>query len=236
MYYFLTFGANKIRMKKNWWKIAAVVLVLYSIIAGFLLKVPVLPILHETIRNLYFHVTMWFSMIILLFVSVWNSVRYLSGFNSKYDIVAKEAVHISIVFGLCGLATGMLWANYTWGEPWPNDPKLNGVAIAMLFYFAYLVLRNSIDEEQKRARIAAIYNIFAFVMFIVFTMILPRMTDSLHPGNGGNPGFGNYEDIDNNMRMVFYPAIIGWTLIGTWIMQLGIRYHKLNTIIHSNKN
>jgi heme exporter protein C len=223
-------------MKKNWWKIAAVVLVLYSIIAGFLLKVPVLPILHETIRNLYFHVTMWFSMIILLFVSVWNSVRYLSGFNSKYDIVAKEAVHISIVFGLCGLATGMLWANYTWGEPWPNDPKLNGVAIAMLFYFAYLVLRNSIDEEQKRARIAAIYNIFAFVMFIVFTMILPRMTDSLHPGNGGNPGFGNYEDIDNNMRMVFYPAIIGWTLIGTWIMQLGIRYHKLNTIIHSNKN
>ena len=236
MYYFLTFGANKIRMKKNWWKIAAVVLVLYSIIAGFLLKVPVLPILHETIRNLYFHVTMWFSMIILLFVSVWNSVRYLSGFNSKYDIVAKETVHISIVFGLCGLATGMLWANYTWGEPWPNDPKLNGVAIAMLFYFAYLVLRNSIDEEQKRARIAAIYNIFAFVMFIVFTMILPRMTDSLHPGNGGNPGFGNYEDIDNNMRMVFYPAIIGWTLIGTWIMQLGIRYHKLNTIIHSNKN
>lgn len=223
-------------MKKNWWKIAAVVLVLYSIIAGFLLKVPVLPILHETIRNLYFHVTMWFSMIILLFVSVWNSVRYLSGFNSKYDIVAKEAVHISIVFGLCGLATGMLWANYTWGEPWPNDPKLNGVAIAMLFYFAYLVLRNSIDEEQKRARIAAIYNIFAFVMFIVFTMILPRMTDSLHPGNGGNPGFGKYEDIDNNMRMVFYPAIIGWTLIGTWIMQLGIRYHKLNTIIHSNKN
>ena len=195
-------------MKKNWWKIAAVVLVLYSIIGGFLFKVPILPILHETIRNLYFHVTMWFAMIILLFVSVWNSVRYLSGFDIKYDIIAKEAVNISIVLGLCGLVTGMLWANYTWGEPWPNDPKLNGVAIAMLFYFAYLVLRNSIDEEQKRARIASIYNIFAFVMFIVFTIILPRLTDSLHPGNGGNPGFGNYEDIDNNMRIVFYPAIM----------------------------
>ncbi len=236
MYYFLTFGANKIRMKKNWWKIAAVVLVLYSIIGGFLFKVPILPILHETIRNLYFHVTMWFAMIILLFVSVWNSVRYLSGFDIKYDIIAKEAVNISIVLGLCGLVTGMLWANYTWGEPWPNDPKLNGVAIAMLFYFAYLVLRNSIDEEQKRARIASIYNIFAFVMFIVFTIILPRLTDSLHPGNGGNPGFGNYEDIDNNMRIVFYPAIIGWTLIATWIMQIKIRYHTLNAFLNSNTN
>ena len=58
----------------------------------------------------------------------------------------------------------------------------------------------------------AIYNIIAFVMMIVFIGVLPRMTDSLHPGNGGNPAFGNY-DLDSNMRMVFYPAVIGWILM-----------------------
>jgi heme exporter protein C len=57
-------------------------------------------------------------------------------------------------------------------------------------------------------------------------MVLPRMTDSLHPGNGGNPGFGGY-DLDNTMKIVFYPAILGWTLLGAWLANLGIRYQKL---------
>ena len=59
-------------------------------------------------------------------------------------------------------------------------------------------------------------------MMIVFIGILPRMTDSLHPGNGGNPAFGNY-DLNSNMRMVFYPAVIGWILIGVWVAQLRYR-------------
>jgi heme exporter protein C len=54
------------------------------------------------------------------------------------------------------------------------------------------------------------------------------MVASLHPGNGGNPGFGKY-DLDSNMRMVFYPAIIGWTLIGIWLLNIGIRIKKLQT-------
>jgi heme exporter protein C len=71
-----------------------------------------------------------------------------------------------------------------------------------------------------------VYNIFAWVMLIVFLLILPRMTDSLHPGNGGNPGFGKY-DLDNGMRLVFYPAIIGWSLLGAWLASLGIRLRQL---------
>ncbi len=76
----------------------------------------------------------------------------------------------------------------------------------MLIYLAYFVLRNSIDDREKRARIAAVYNIFAFIMLIVFLMIYPRMNqvDSLHPGNGGNPGFSVYEsELDNRMRRIF---------------------------------
>ncbi|WP_207425331.1 cytochrome c biogenesis protein CcsA [Pedobacter sp. SYSU D00535] len=213
-------------MQKNWWKILASVLILYSIIAGFLLDVPELPILHESIRNLYFHVPMWFTMIILYLVSVIYSIKYLGSANENDDLLSVECVNAGVIFGFLGLITGMLWANYTWGEPWPNDPKLNSSAIATLMYLAYLVLRNSLEEEQKRAKISAIYNIFAFPVMIVLLFILPRMTDSLHPGNGGNPGFSSY-DLDSRMRLVFYPAVLGWILLGVWIATLRYRIRRL---------
>ena len=213
-------------MKQNWWKYLAILFVVYAIVGGFLIKVPALNILHESIRNLYFHVTMWFGMIIILFVSLVYSIKYLSGFNQEHDIIASEAANVGILFGILGICTGSIWANFTWGDWWVNDAKLNGAAITLLFYFAYVILRNSLDETHKRAKVSAIYNIFAYLLLIVFLLILPRMTDSLHPGNGGNPGFGQY-DLDRNMRMVFYPAIIGWTLLGVWMMSLGVRLKKI---------
>src|SRR5690606_18603550 len=106
------------------------------------------------------------------------------------------------------------------------DPKQNASAIALLIYFAYLILRNALPDLQQRARIGAVYNIFAFAVYIPLIFILPRMTDSLHPGNGGNPGFNAY-DLDSRLRMVFYPAIIGWTLLGMWIGTLRIRHKRL---------
>lgn len=221
-------------MKKNWWKILAVVFVFYAIIAGFVTPVPRLAILHETIRNLYFHVTMWFGMIIILCVSLIYSIKVLSKSYMQDDIVASEAANVGILLGALGLATGSVWARFTWGAWWVGDTKLNGAAITMLIYLAYVVLRSSIDEEQKRARISAVYNIFSYVMLLVFLMIVPRMTDSLHPGNGGNPGFGGY-DLDNRMRTVFYPAVIGWTLLAVWMMSLRIRLGKLKREIIFNE-
>ncbi|MBC8052707.1 MAG: cytochrome c biogenesis protein CcsA [Sphingobacteriaceae bacterium] len=216
-------------MKENWWKIFASVLVLYSLVGGLLIEVPALPILHESIRNLYYHVPMWFSMILLYLISVIYSIKYLGSGSINHDLLAVESVNTGIVFCFLGLGSGMLWANITWGDYWPNDPKLNGSAISTLMYLAYLVLRNSIDEEQKRAKISAVYNIFAFPVMIVLLFILPRMTDSLHPGNGGNPGFGGY-DLDKKMRLVFYPAVLGWMLIGCWIMNIRYRLRKLEDV------
>ncbi len=217
-------------MTKNWWKLLASGLVIYSIIGGLLFEVPHLPILHESIRNVYFHVPMWFTMIFLYLISVIYSIKYLRSGNESYDFWAVEAINTGIVFGFLGVLTGMIWANFTWGDPWPNDPKLNGAAISTLMYLAYGVLRNSLDEDQKRARISAIYNVFAFPVMIVLLFILPRLTDSLHPGNGGNPGFGGY-DLDSHMRVVFYPACIGWILIGIWITTLRYRIR----LIENNK-
>jgi len=213
-------------MKNNWWKIVAVLLLVYTIVAGFLMEVPRLPILHETIRNQYFHVCMWFAMMILFTVSLVFSIRHLSSGKQEHDIIASESAHVGILLGILGLITGSIWAKYTWGAWWTNDVKLNGAAITVLTYFAYHVLRGAVMDEQKRAKVSSVYNIFSYVMMLVFILIYPRMSDSLHPGNGGNPGFGNY-DLDNRMRMVFYPAIIGWTLLGVWMMTLRIRIQNI---------
>lgn len=208
------------------WKYICIFLLLYTVIAGMLLPVPPLAILNETIRCLYFHVPMWFGMIILLGTSVAYSILYLSKFKYKYDIYAKQFAVVATWFGILGFLTGMIWANYTWGKPWSNDIKQNVTVIGMLIYFAYFVLRGAIEDEDKRAKIAAVYNIFAFFTFIPLIFIVPRLQDSLHPGNGGNPGFGGY-DLDNTMRMVFYPAVIAWTMLGFWLANIKIRLQKL---------
>ncbi|MBC7653802.1 MAG: cytochrome c biogenesis protein CcsA [Oligoflexus sp.] len=217
-------------MYKSWWKILASVFVLYTVVGGLLINVPTLPILHESIRNLYFHVPMWFAMIVIYTVSVIYSIKYLSSGNENHDLIAVESVNVGLIFGFVGLISGMIWAKFTWGDYWPNDPKLNSAAIATLMYLAYVVLRGSVDEEQKRAKISAIYNIFAYPIMVVLLFVLPRLTDSLHPGNGGNPGFGTY-DLDSNMRLVFYPAVIGWILISVWMMTIRYRIRILE-----NKN
>ncbi len=213
-------------MRKIWWKILGTILVIYSTIAGLLLGVPHLDILNETIRNLYFHVPMWFAMVVLFSISVVYSVINLRSQNELDDFRAVEAANAGIIFGVLGLITGAIWAKFTWGQFWSFDPKQNFAAISILLYFAYMILRNSIDEEQKRAKIAAIYNIFAFPMMVVLLFVLPRLQDSLHPGNGGNPGFNSY-DLDSRMRIVFYPACFGWIIIGYWIYSIRFRTRVL---------
>ena len=213
-------------MKKKWWKILTVILLTYSILGALLLDAPRLAILNETIRNLHFHVTMWFGMIILLTASMVYAIRYLRTGNQRFDTYSVEFANVGILFAVLGLITGAVWANYAWGEPWSGDPKQNNSAICLLIYCAYLVLRNSINDDQQRGRISAIYNILAFAALIPLLFILPRMTDSLHPGNGGNPGFNAY-DLDSRLRIVFYPAIIGWTLLGVWMISLRVRMRKI---------
>ncbi|MEM6736411.1 MAG: cytochrome c biogenesis protein CcsA [Bacteroidota bacterium] len=209
-------------MKTEWWKWLCMVMILYTIVAGLLMPVPRLPILNETIRVLHFHVPMWFGMIFLFTGSLVYAIRYLKTGDNRFDIYSYQLANVGIVFGVLGLLSGMIWANYTWGEPWSNDPQQNASAVSMLIYFAYFVLRGSVQDEQQKNRISAVYNIFAFSLMVPLLFILPRLSDSLHPGSGGNPGFNAY-DLDSNLRKVFYVAIVGWSLLGYWFGTIAVR-------------
>ena len=136
-------------LKKNYWKIACILLLVYTVWAGFMGKVPRQAILNETVRNLYFHVTMWFTMIFLLGTSVYHSIQYLRKSDIKSDMISNAYVETGLVFATLGLITGSLWAKFTWGDWWTNDPKLNSVAIGLLIYLAYGLVRSSMPDEQQ---------------------------------------------------------------------------------------
>ena len=220
-------------LKKHWWKILCILLLVYTIVAGFLADVPRKDILNETIRNTFFHVCMWFSMMLLFIGSFVHSIGYLHKGRLVSDLQARNFAITGFVFGLLGYLTGVLWARVTWvtdqGQSMSGilkEPKLIGAAIALLIYGAYFVLRDSITDLDKRARVSAVYNIFAFAMLFPSIWIIPRMVGSLHPGapggDEGNPAL-NYKDMDARMRIVFYPAVIGWTLLGLWITTIKTR-------------
>lgn len=183
---------------------------------------PYRNVIYESIRNTYYHVPMWFALLFMFLASVVNSVLYLRSQDAAYDRRAVAFTEAGLLFGIMGLVTGMLWAHYAWGAAWSNDIKQLMTAVALLIYLAYFILRASFDEPEKGARLAAVYNIFAFASLVPLLYIVPRMFASLHPGATGSPAFGS-EDLDNTMRLVFYPSIIGFSLLGFWIAQLRYR-------------
>lgn len=187
---------------------------------------PYRNILVETIRNTFYHVSLWFAMFILLMISVIYSIKYLIKRHPDDDRKSYALVLSGVLFGLLGLATGAIWAKFTWGTFWTTDVKLNMAAISMLIYLGYLLLRHSIEDRDRRATLSASYAIFAYVAMIPLLFVVPRLTDSLHPGNGGNPGLGG-EDLDHTLRIIFYPAIIGFTLLGLWLAQLYTRVQRI---------
>jgi len=210
------------------------------ILCGFLLSIPRIAILEHTARNLYFHVPMWFTMMAAFFVSAYHSLRYLQGGERIRDVRALQAARVGALFGILGLVTGILWARFTWyvgtNVWWNFDPKQTLAAVQLLIYGAYFTLRSAVEDHEKRARIAAVYNLFAAVTVPFLLYVLPRQMESLHPGAEGNPAFS---DITHPiMRLVFYPAVIGfiglfWVLY-TQRVRLAYLYLRSDDLHESN--
>jgi heme exporter protein C len=166
-------------------------------------------------------------MVVMFGTSTVYAIRYLRNPTIKNDINSVEFANTGLVFGMLGIITGSIWANYAWGSPWHGDPKQNGAAITVLVYLAYFVLRSSLTNQEQKSRLSAVYNIFAFAAMIPLIFIIPRMMDSMHPGSGGNPGFNMY-DLDSRMRTVFYPACAGWILLSWWIASIRVRIRLID--------
>ncbi len=213
-------------MLKTWKYIVAIWLTIV-IIGGFLIHIPSIPILEQTARNLFFHVPMWMAMYAMFLTSCVYSIRYLNAPTMVFDIKAESAARVGMIFGLCGLLTGSLWARFTWGTWWTfSEPKMNLAALAMMIYVAYFVLRSAFEDEDKRAKIAAVYNIFAVTTIPFLIYVVPRQLTSLHPGADGNPAFSEITAAE--LRYILYPAMVGFIALSFWLYDILHRYKTVN--------
>lgn len=220
----------------------AVGLVSYAVIYGLSKTLPYQsPNLGQTSRSVFYHVPMWFAMMIMGYTSVVYSIGYLRKMNPRSDLLAREAGRLAVVFGVLGLITGAIWSRVTWGEAlpdsdaaawWPWDPKQTSALICILIYLGYFLLRRSFEEPVQRAKVAAVYNVFAAASIYPLFYVIPKVMGGLHP-NTGDKGSA-LVDMSVDFYSVFWPAILGFICTSIWLLDLrgrtAIAHYELNSL------
>ena len=131
-------------------------------------------------RVFYFHVPAAWVGYLALFVSFVASLLFLARRDSRWDGVAESSVEIGLVFITQGIITGSVWAKATWGVWWTWEPRLTTSAVLWVIYASYLTLRHAMEDESRRARVAAVYSVLGFVAVPINFMAI-RWWRTVHP-------------------------------------------------------
>jgi heme exporter protein C len=190
-----------------------------------LLKAPLVPVLLETTRVLYFHIPSAWVTVVALGWSMLNSILYLWKRDLRHDDHAAASAELGLLFCIAATVTGSLWAKAMWGAYWNWDPRETSIFFVLLLYAAYLALRGSIEGEEKRARLSAIYSVAAFVAVPFLVFVVPRMYDSLHP----DPLINRRGKVDMDPLIVecFSAMLVGFTVLFFWMESLRVRVFRL---------
>ena len=235
-------------MVRHLYKVLGVGLVLYALIMGLITELPVMGSLGQSNRNIFYHVPTWFAVIVMMGVSVMSSIRYLRmtdpDFETKsttlplafIDVKASESAKVGVLFNVLGLVTGMVWSRVTWSAHlpanrfdawWIWDPIQICALVSLLIYLAYFLLRSTFQDEEQKAKISAVYNIFAFVTLIPLYFIIPKMLPGAHPtaanSDAGGGSFVMGGKLGGDFSIIFWPSIVGFILLGYWLYELKMR-------------
>jgi heme exporter protein C len=211
-------------------------LVLFLWIAGWMVAAfawaPLVPVLGETTRVLYFHIPAAWVTVLALAWSMLHSVLYLAKRDLRHDDQAAGAAELGLLFCVVATASGSMWAKAMWGSYWNWDPRETSIFFLLLVYAAYLALRSSIDQEERRARLAAVYSVVAFVAVPFLVFVVPRIYFTLHPDPLINPR--GKVDMDPRIRVVFFALLAGFTGLFYWILGLRVRVARLERRMQSD--
>lgn len=190
-----------------------------------LLRAPLVPVLEETTRVLYFHIPAAWLTVVALGWSMIHSILYLAKRDLRHDDHASAAAELGLLFCVGATVSGALWAKSMWGSYWNWDPRETSIFFLLLLYTAYLALRGSIEDEEKRARLSAIYSVAAFVAVPFLIFVVPRMYETLHPDPIINPR--GKVDMDPMIRWCFLAMLVGFTGLYVWLQALRVRVSRL---------
>ncbi len=113
-------------------------------------------------RIIFFHVPAAWSAFLGFFTALIASVVYLVKKDLRFDALAVSVTEVGLAFGAANLVTGMIWGRVIWGLWWTWDPRLTSMLVCWLLYAGYLMLRRAVEEPSQRARVSAVFSIFAF--------------------------------------------------------------------------
>jgi heme exporter protein C len=206
------------------WRVLLLVWVAAGMVAAFLWA-PLVPVLGETTRVLYFHIPAAWVTVLALGWSMVHSLLYLRRRKLEHDDHAAGAAEIGLLFCIAATVSGSLWARAMWGSYWNWDPRETSIFFLLLLYGAYLALRGAIEDTERRARLAAIYSAVAFVAVPFLMFVVPRIYFSLHPDPIINPR--GKVDMDPRIRLVFSGMLLGFTGLFFWILDLRVRVARI---------
>ncbi len=215
------------------------ILITFVLIAGIaipmvpspqgLLQFPIIPGLEEKARNIFYHVPVAWTTVVAFLTSMFFGWRYLRSSKIDDDIRSVVAAGLGLLFCALATITGSLWAKFNWGSFWNWDPRETSIFALLLIYGAYFALRSAIDEEERRAKLSAVYSSIAGLTVPFFIFVLPRLVGGLHPGAKGDPsGSGPVVQFKmaGNMLVVFFAGLIGFSLFFVWLFSLRVRVER----------
>lgn len=179
----------------------------------------------------YFHVASAWTGFLAFFIVAVASVIFLRKESRVADLVAQVSAEIGIMFTTLTLITGPLWAKSFWGKYWDwSEPRLVTALILWFLYIGYLILRQSVGEDFRRARFAAVFGIIAFLdVPIVFLSV--RWYRASHPPllifePGG---------LDPSMKLAFFFTLFIFTLLYVVLLRNGLRIRLLKDELNRMK-
>jgi heme exporter protein C len=187
-------------------------------------------------RVFYFHVaTGWVGMIGFL-LAVFSGIMYLIKTDLRWDIIGLAGIEVGLVFSFINIVTGAIWARPIWNTWWTWDPRLVTATIMELVYLAYLMLRQGIDEPERRARFGAIYAILGFVS-VPLSFLSIRIWRTIHPVvvGSGDPGAEGTFDMTTDMQTAFFFSLFTFTVFGITLLWHRIRIGQLQDQVEKKK-
>ncbi|MCK5125151.1 MAG: cytochrome c biogenesis protein CcsA [candidate division Zixibacteria bacterium] len=206
-----------------WWKILTFIAMCWVIVAAFSYPAPQQQI-GEASRIFYFHVPQAWVSVLAFLTSMIYSIKYLYKGNLVDDDRARAAGELGLVFCILATITGSIFAKITWHSYWNWDPRETSIFILLLIYGAYFGLRSAIEDPERKAKLAAVYAIFAFITVPFLVFIVPRVMPSLHPSDTIIDE-SSKEGLSMTTRMIFYPALASFSVLFFWMMDLARKVH-----------
>jgi heme exporter protein C len=192
--------------------IAAIILLAVSAYAA--LNAPTERVMGEVQKVFYFHIgTAWTALIGFILAGVF-SVIYLITKDLKWDRFQVASIEVSLVFFLITIVLGSIWARPAWNTWWTWDPRLTTAAVTELIYVAYFMLRQGIDDPDRRARFGAVYALVGGLSAPI-TFFAIRLFRTIHPVviGGTNPEADGGFSMTADMRTAFFVALFAFTVI-----------------------